>query len=106
MLLVDTLVFVSYVITIDPFVNLNESNSFTLSIFPNPSNGNFQIQSPVNLNTFSIEIFDVSGRLIVYENMDGYNQNIDISYVEEGVYFCKIKDRFQQVVHSQKIFIL
>ena len=99
-------IFVSYVITIDPFVNLNESNSFALSLFPNPSNGNFQIQSAVNLNTCSIEIFDISGRVILYDNMDGYNKNIDISYFEEGVYFLEIKDNFKQVIHFQKIFIL
>ena len=99
-------VFISSVITIEPFININESQLISTSVFPNPSNGNFTIQSSLSLEAGFIEIFDVAGRLILQEPMNGNNKDIDIASCKKGLYFIEIKDSFNQVIHSQKIFIL
>lgn len=57
----------------------------TISIFPNPSNGVFTIQSNNRLK--SVEVFDINGRLLMTKL--GATPTINISEKEAGVYFIK-----------------
>ncbi|NND77896.1 MAG: T9SS type A sorting domain-containing protein [Flavobacteriales bacterium] len=61
----------------------------TLSIFPNPNNGNFTVDT--NLEEFSIEIYNVDGKLI--ESMgnfyNGQNQ-LELNGYASGVYMLRI----------------
>jgi len=63
--------------------------------YPNPSNGNFNIESNLDFNSLeNIEIYDVTGRKISY-NIDLISNTpsifkIDLSYAESGLYFIKL----------------
>lgn len=65
-------------------VHLDES----ISIFPNPSNGNVNINSKFNIKT--IELYDIQGRILetVIENSN--ESIIDVSTRQNGIYFLKI----------------
>ena len=64
------------------------------SIYPNPSKGSFTIQFKDLINSYSVEVFDVTGKTI-YEN--NYDQSANLSQVitldnpTSGVYFVNIK---------------
>ncbi len=73
----------------------NADNQFTTSVFPNPSNGNFSVKMENTKNqTFTIEILDISGRIVFQKNENFKNANIenfDCSLLARGMYWIHIK---------------
>lgn len=75
-----------------------------ISIFPNPSNGKFQIRS-LGTDILRLEIYDANGKK-VYSNpkFNRYESNeIDLSEYSKGIYFVKIYDGSRN--YSEKIVI-
>jgi hypothetical protein len=63
-------------------------------IYPNPSNGIFNIESTISAET-TVEVFDIAGR-IVYQN--NYNNNLielDLTAYSNGLYLVKINSEKQ-----------
>jgi hypothetical protein len=60
----------------------------SISVFPNPTNGNVNINSKFNIKT--IELYDIQGRILetVIENSN--ESIIDVSTRQNGIYFLKI----------------
>ena len=80
---------------VESTVGLDEVNSSEISIYPNPSTGNFNLNiSNVNTASVDVEITDVSGKVIlsnVYNTNNGsINESINISNVEDGVYIVRV----------------
>jgi hypothetical protein len=77
--------------------NVLSSNAFlanNFSINPNPNSGTFVIQLKEILNDYSVEVFDVSGRVVYeknYSNNQSLEQNIVLNNTQSGVYFLSIK---------------
>lgn len=66
----------------------NLNNDFEINIYPNPTNGKFTINLPVECD---IEIIDMLGSIISkYSYISGI-QTIDISNYASGLYFVKFK---------------
>ena len=67
-----------------------------LSIYPNPSNGNFNVLFDNALtNNVGITVFDLSGRSVFkrsYETSSSFNQNINLGAVSAGMYLVNIVD--------------
>ncbi len=80
---------IDFVTSIDKMVNTIKG----LSIYPNPSNGQFTINYEAINSSSSIEVRDVRGKL-VYENLLNSSTsgtlNIDLSNHNKGFYFIKI----------------
>jgi glycosyl hydrolase family 44/type IX secretion system substrate protein len=76
-------------------------NNNQVTVYPNPTNGNITIQTK---ELGEIIICDALGE-IVFEQTSP-KTNIDISSLQNGVYFISIKDKQQQVVSVQKIVVL
>ncbi len=77
---------ISGVLSADSF----ETNQ--IAVFPNPSRGIFNITFG-NLYPNKIEIYDISGKLILQKNnldVNNNQTNIDLSNASNGVYFVKI----------------
>lgn len=84
-------------VKIDDFVinGVLSANSFEtnqIEIYPNPSKGIFNF-SFGNLNPNKIEVYDISGKLILQKNkleVQNNQTNIDLSATSNGIYFVKI----------------
>jgi Secretion system C-terminal sorting domain len=64
-----------------------------ISISPNPATNNFTITFPNTIHKGSIEIYDVMGKKIYKENIDGVSQKeIRFKNIVAGIYFVKVKD--------------
>jgi subtilisin-like proprotein convertase family protein len=81
------------------------STSVTLNdfvIFPNPNNGNFNIQFNSNSgNEIKVLVYDVRGRQIFqrsYNNSGLFNENINLSNVQSGIYMVTVLDGVQKQV--------
>ncbi|MGB1508390.1 MAG: T9SS type A sorting domain-containing protein, partial [Crocinitomicaceae bacterium] len=80
---------------VESTVGLDEVNSSEISIYPNPSSGNFNLNiSNVNTASVDVEITDVSGKVILsnaYNTNNGsINESINISNVDDGVYIVRV----------------
>lgn len=85
------------------------SESFELTnigLYPNPNNGNFNIQFTPTSEKIEIVVFDLRGRVIFdkhYQNNGLFNESIQLNNVESGVYLVKIQDGSRKI--SKKIII-
>ncbi len=75
-----------------PVDKFNSNNS--LSVFPNPANGQFTISSGKPLNNASIKVVNALGELIIQKcNVFGSSVFIDISGHSNGIYFIEISEK-------------
>jgi hypothetical protein len=62
-----------------------------VKIFPNPTNGEFKVQSS-KFEVLRIEIFDVMGREVQSsETLNTKHETLNISYLPAGIYFVRIQ---------------
>ncbi|UFH32532.1 M28 family peptidase [Chryseobacterium sp. C-71] len=84
-------------------LSVNETNANLLEsvkVYPNPAKNILNIELPNTIKNFNIEITDMSGKLVLKsENQKGIN----VSALENGVYFCSIKTDTESV--TRKIVI-
>jgi len=83
------------------FASIKKENEFMFSVFPNPSAGNFVIET--SLENYSIHIFDLSGNN-VWSKENSSNQKIQIDIaINSGLYFVVVSA--QNIFHQQLIVI-
>jgi uncharacterized repeat protein (TIGR01451 family) len=83
---IDTNTFTTEFVTTLSNVNFDFDNS--VSIFPNPTKNNININSKFDIK--SVQLFDIQGRILTTKLVEGYQANLDISSYSNGVYFIKI----------------
>lgn len=70
--------------------NENIQNKFI--IYPNPSNGEINIQSRFDINEAKVSIFDMNGRKIIEHDLQMNNiGSMDAGYLSPGIYMIKIE---------------
>lgn len=85
-------------------VNDEGSLGTNFIIYPNPSNGNINIKSVINVGDVNIQITDMNGRVVFNENrfLDD-TVNIDAQNLSAGVYIVNIDGG--NYVHTAKVII-
>ena len=83
--------------TIQPLsITDNELNISDLVLYPNPNNGNFNIQFTSNSgNDIKVNVHDLRGRAIfneTYSNNGLFNESIELNSVQSGIYLVTIED--------------
>ncbi len=81
-----------YSVNIMPALPSGEQADYTMHIYPNPSNGLYNLQYTNAFNGgIRMEIFDITGKNIRSEQIEGYNGTviIDINMVPDGLYYVK-----------------
>jgi len=82
----------------------NDFKSDTFSVFPNPAEDIIYIQKNENKNLSEISIYDINGRLVqLITQVDSNNLKINISALNNGVYFISLKSDSNQVVFQKLI---
>ena len=66
--------------------NYNLDNS--ISVYPNPSNGEFTFKSTLN-EPISYQIFDVTGKMVITDSFSQLSNKIDLSNKGQGIYILK-----------------
>jgi hypothetical protein len=64
------------------------------SLYPNPNKGSFTIEFKELANSFSVEVYDVTGKTIYENNYDqsaNPSQMINLDNVNRGIYFINVK---------------
>ncbi len=80
-----------FIATISCLPNLNtiSNNYIDFSYYPNPSNGKVTINSKTAIN--QIQVYNVTGQLLLDKNLNETTTNVDISAFAQGTYFFKLK---------------
>jgi PKD repeat protein len=92
----DSLLRSSYINVQKVGVNNVEKNNTSISIFPNPTNGLVQIQSPINIQT--ILVFDITGKQLLQQEPNTQTDEINISNLPQGLYQIHIQTEMGVVV--------
>lgn len=75
---------------IDGVTALNEEELSSFVIYPNPSDGIFQIQMPKKENVW-VEVFDLNGKLVFAEQLSSSNNaTLNLTGLSNGVYTLKL----------------
>lgn len=75
-------------------ISVDEQLALGFEVYPNPSNGNFEVLINENFNPpYSMSLFDGSSQ-IVFEDKDVYTQKaeINMSTIAKGIYFLNLQD--------------
>ena len=70
--------------------HINFENTAVFTLYPNPVSNSLRING---MGTFSVELYNSTGKLNLAKVITGGNGNIDVSRFASGVYWLKIKDQ-------------
>lgn len=80
------------VVAVEPCTGLQNISgaSNRVSVYPNPNNGAFTVELNNNLNK-TIEVIDVTGRIVLATQTTNATTEVNISALSNGVYYIKVK---------------
>ena len=81
----------------------NYSDSKIWSVYPNPAHHQFKVKSEKNQVSAELSMVDLTGRLLLQQNLDSGNMTIDTKEIPNGLYFLLIKTT--EGVWSKKLTI-
>jgi photosystem II stability/assembly factor-like uncharacterized protein len=76
----------------------NSISSGSLKIYPNPTNGKFNVETSMQLRNGSLSIININGQILREMPITGYKTLIEISDLQMGAYFIKVKNENNIVV--------
>lgn len=79
---------------IDPTLNVDENNAFTVNLFPNPASDEIHINI-TNSTMFiqTVTLYDIQGQLITSDsNLERQSNIISTKHLSSGMYFVQVTD--------------
>lgn len=76
-------------VTVDSCLLVEEMEIANLNVFPNPSNGKYQLNTNIQ-GHYNVEILDITGQMIARYNTSNPVFEIDITSSPSGIYFLKL----------------
>lgn len=83
-------------------VNINEANN-SITIYPNPTNNVLNISFSPQSSPVTVQLCDITGRIIKTLSLQNNNNQIDISDLRNGIYFITMTG--QDFTTSRKIIV-
>ena len=71
--------------------------------YPNPASDHITIELPPGVKAESIEIYDLGGKLVVYEEVKGHSYTLDVGHLPKGLYITRILT--DRGVNTEKLLI-
>lgn len=81
-------------LTVDTLLGISDNvNLETILLYPNPTSNQLMINNSQNLELVSLDIYDISGRLIKTVNLEdmGTEKAVDVSQLASGPYMLIIQ---------------
>jgi hypothetical protein len=75
----------------------NAKNENEINLYPNPTNGVFQVQLGTVTNG-NLEVLDYTGKIVLKQNINGNALQLDISEMPKGMYIIKVNSTNAQQV--------
>jgi bacillolysin len=74
-----------------------------ISIFPNPTDSYIEIYNTVTKDKTTINVYDVTGKLITTKEADFYKEYIDMSKFAKGLYFVEVMNGEKRIYKTKII---
>ncbi len=78
---------------VDPCTSIDEMTNIEIDIYPNPNNGEFVVKTTPFTGETLIEISDINGKVIFRELVKDEIKQIQLTNVDDGVYFITLTNR-------------
>lgn len=82
---------ITVIVTVEDTLSIEEFNSNSLDVFPNPTQNNIHINFK-RLNEYSLWVYDITGKEIINEKKLEQTNVLDFSKYATGAYILKIKE--------------
>ena len=71
----------------------NIFDEYDIKLFPNPTSSQLYIEGDLSgFDKMKYRVFDISGKLILFDELNNLHQQIDVSNLENGIYVFQILD--------------
>lgn len=90
-------------VVIDNCVGINDKIESNITTYPNPSSDYITITNNT-WNTYDVMINDLSGKIIYKQTFTDYNNTIDLSTINNGIYILTVSKGYQK--HQEKLEII
>ena len=78
--------------------SFENSETYDLSIYPNPTNGKFSIQSSIQDAVTKVRVLTIEGKQVKSFHFNTkeelINHNFDLSDLTSGIYFVSMKNKY------------
>lgn len=92
------------VLIVDNCLGVSEFLNASINVYPNPSNGIFNIDlSQLNNTSGTISILDAAGRMVWNKNITSANEEIDLLELAKGSYFVEINAGGERIIKKIQI---
>lgn len=78
-----------YDIAFDSTASLSETSMTLVSLYPNPTEGQFTVTSSTHIET--VKIIDAKGRLVQNLSADGFEVKVSLEHAPSGMYYAVIQ---------------
>lgn len=75
------------------------------SIYPNPNNGTFTIANSNRFDNIQAVIYDTNGKIAYQTKLNGSQQNINVDFLKDGIYFLQLLNEKQSISVYKKLII-
>jgi hypothetical protein len=89
-------------LTIDPCLGVEENTVFDVNVYPNPSNGYFQLTTVAN-GVYNIQVLDITGQVLQNVSTSENVFEMNLSNLPSGIYFLKLTN---DKLHTTKKIVL
>lgn len=86
---------------VDTTLGVTDFNKMAFSIAPNPSTSEFYVKMQHANYPVEIKIFDVSGKILLQQNIDSDSNPVNTDALQSGMYVVNIKDNSGNTANSK-----
>ena len=82
------------------FLGVNETHENTIQVYPNPSNGQLNINLPEAFNTAKLSVYSLGGTLVNQQRISGLNSFVSLEGVAKGTYILQFENEGTVLHHK------
>jgi hypothetical protein len=84
-------------------VGIETIDQYISSLYPNPSNGSFNLQLEEEFDL--LEIYSIAGQMVHSENIAGRDISVNLSNAQRGIYFIRLINRQKGLSINKRVII-
>lgn len=88
-------------IQIDLINSIADLNEDYLSVYPNPMGGSLQVKMNNSQEISDVLIYDISGRMIVYQSVHAASVHVNTGFISSGTYILQVRLKNGQTLQQR-----
>lgn len=84
---------------------VNSPEEFTISVYPNPNNGKFELLTSGKGEIKEVMIYNIIGERVFHTLTDDISLKVDVSGLDKGVYMLQLYNKAQNKMLTKRFYI-